>query len=193
VVLCVIMFDSYIFPFDTCVCFFGKPGRPLPRSDDVLMEHFNLCLNKDEIAAKIDSTKRVDEFVKWALEGVERLRQQMVKAGGVDFLMRLDLAAAVAADGDAIPEDAKNAPPINVHNEQPIVKSNVGGPNEWLPAGNDINTATAFPKPPPTLTTTTSGSASVFPTTPGRPHSTSGVGTTSPALVKTPASARSGK
>eukprot|EP01071_Lankesteria_metandrocarpae_P008827 Lankesteria_metandrocarpae@DN5063_c0_g1_i1.p1 len=68
-----------------------ESGRAIPRSDEQLMAHFNFCLNKDEIRNKIDATRRVDEFVKVALEGVDRLRQQMAKAGGVDFLMRLDL------------------------------------------------------------------------------------------------------
>eukprot|EP00922_Rhytidocystis_sp_ex-Travisia-forbesii_P017929 GHVS01026712.1.p1 GENE.GHVS01026712.1~~GHVS01026712.1.p1 ORF type:complete len:1160 (-),score=161.66 GHVS01026712.1:154-3252(-) len=71
-------------------------GRYLPRSDDDLMSYFDLSVNKDELLLKIHAARRTEEYVKLALDGVSKLRQQIHKQGGVDFLMRLDISGTVA-------------------------------------------------------------------------------------------------
>lgn len=63
-----------------------------PRSDNSLMDYFDFGSNRDELLDRIEGLTRVERYIKLALGSVSKLRNQMHKQGGVDFLMRLNLS-----------------------------------------------------------------------------------------------------
>ncbi|PFH35717.1 arginyl-tRNA synthetase [Besnoitia besnoiti] len=72
------------------LCERSATGRALARTDEELMEHFNLSLNKDELINQLHAARRAEEYTKLALEGVAKLLHQLQRGTGVDFLTRLD-------------------------------------------------------------------------------------------------------
>ncbi|PHJ24853.1 arginyl-trna synthetase [Cystoisospora suis] len=72
------------------LCERASVGRALPRSDEELLEHFNIMLRRDELVSQLHAARRTEEYTKLALEGVAKLLQLLQKGGGVDFLTRLD-------------------------------------------------------------------------------------------------------
>ncbi|EPT28439.1 arginyl-tRNA synthetase [Toxoplasma gondii ME49] len=72
------------------LCERSPAGRALARTDEELMEHFNISMNKDELINQLNAARRTEEYTKLALEGVAKLLHQLQKGSGVDFLTRLD-------------------------------------------------------------------------------------------------------
>jgi len=83
---------------ETLLCERTSTGRFMPRTDEQLLLYFDLALNREELIEKISAARRVEEYVKHALDGVSKLRAQIHRQGGVDFLTRLDLGAGVSSD-----------------------------------------------------------------------------------------------
>lgn len=75
----------------------SSASRMIPRSDGDLMEYFNLKLNTEQLVNTVMAARRTEEYVKLALEGVAKLRGQIQRHGGVDFLTRLELEEAEEA------------------------------------------------------------------------------------------------
>lgn len=78
----------------------SSAARTIPRSDGDLMEYFNLKLNTEQLINTVMAARRTEEYVKLALEGVAKLRAQIQRQGGVDFLTRLELDAGASQQAD---------------------------------------------------------------------------------------------
>ncbi|KAL8272427.1 hypothetical protein Esti_003717 [Eimeria stiedai] len=70
----------------------SSASRTIPRSDGDLMEYYNLKLNTEQLVNTVMAARRTEEYVKVALEGVAKLRAQIQRQGGVDFLTRLEFS-----------------------------------------------------------------------------------------------------
>ncbi|KAL8438775.1 hypothetical protein Efla_004618 [Eimeria flavescens] len=68
----------------------SSASRTIPRSDGDLMEYYNLKLSTEQLVNTVMAARRTEEYVKMALEGVAKLRGQIQRQGGVDFLTRLE-------------------------------------------------------------------------------------------------------
>ncbi|KAH0479248.1 MAG: hypothetical protein KVP17_000372 [Porospora cf. gigantea B] len=71
---------------DTLLCDSGRAC-----DDEALVEHFAFDLAQDDVEARLNALRRVEQYVKFALEGVTHLRSGMKSSKGVDFLTRLNV------------------------------------------------------------------------------------------------------
>uniref|UniRef100_A0A0G4HF37 Dynamin N-terminal domain-containing protein n=1 Tax=Chromera velia CCMP2878 TaxID=1169474 RepID=A0A0G4HF37_9ALVE len=114
-------------------------GKFLPRLDDDLEKYYEFDLKKTDTYEKLQRAKRVDEYVKLALEGVSRLRAQMSKQGGVDFLMKLE------GESGTSPTRGKPPPPLDAVS---IPSPNAGGLTEPRNPGHTDGTQSARGRSP---------------------------------------------